>query len=639
MAQTVPAAADLGPAYTGLAIGYRVLNLDETEYSAFSTTGVAETSIVGFYRKDNGVSAPDAGGYIIWGVSGTDYAEATIAPAAPTAAQINAEVDTALADYDAPTKTELDAAQASIESDIAGLNDLDSTAIQTAAAAALTAYDPPTKTELDSAVAPLATSSALATAAGYIDTEVAAIKAKTDNLPASPASTGDITSAVAPLATAADLTTVASYLDTEIVAILADTNELQTDWANGGRLDSILDARSSQASVDTIDGIVDSILVDTGAIETAVGALNDLDATEVQAATAAALNAYDGPTKAELDSAVAPLATQASVDTIDGIVDAILVDTGTDGVVVAAASKTGYALSAAGVQAIWDALTSALTTVGSIGKRLSDNVDVAISSRMATFTYTTPPTVEAVRIEMDSNSTKLANLDATVSSRSTYAGGAVASVTGNVGGNVTGSVGSLATQARADVNAEADQALADAGVTTTVTGRIDAAISSRSTLTAQQVWEYGTRTLTAFGTLAADVWAVAIRTITGGSLTTAPPTAAEIDTQLSGTHGNGGWSTATGFATPANVTDAQTAILEAIATMPDAAAMIAAIMAYSVETGVSLDVVMKALLAVIRGDSATDDPQNPTWNEYYAPDGTTVRVRHEFPTDTTRVNA
>jgi hypothetical protein len=37
--------------------------------------------------------------------------------------------------------------------------------------------------------------------------------------------------------------------------------------------------------------------------------------------------------------------------------------------------------------------------------------------------------------------------------------GAVGSVTGNVGGNVTGSVGSLATQAKADVNAEADAAI------------------------------------------------------------------------------------------------------------------------------------------------------------------------------------
>ncbi len=59
------------------------------------------------------------------------------------------------------------------------------------------------------------------------------------------------------------------------------------------------------------------------------------------------------------------------------------------------------------------------------------------------------------------------------------AASAVASVTGNVGGNVTGSIGSLATQAKADVNAEADTALADVGLTTTVTGRIDVAISTR----------------------------------------------------------------------------------------------------------------------------------------------------------------
>lgn len=54
------------------------------------------------------------------------------------------------------------------------------------------------------------------------------------------------------LATAASLSTVAGYLDTEIAAILADTNELQTDWANGGRLDVILDARASQTSVDDL---------------------------------------------------------------------------------------------------------------------------------------------------------------------------------------------------------------------------------------------------------------------------------------------------------------------------------------------------------------------------------------------------
>lgn len=118
-------------------------------------------------------------------------------------------------------------------------------------------------------------------------------------------------------ATQTSVDTIDDFLDTEVAAILADTNELQTDWANGGRLDNILDARASQASVDTIDTNVDSILADTG----------------------------------------------------------------TDGVVVAAASKTGYALSSAGIQAIWDALTSALTTAGSIGKLLVDNINATISSR------------------------------------------------------------------------------------------------------------------------------------------------------------------------------------------------------------------------------------------------------------------
>jgi hypothetical protein len=79
--------------------------------------------------------------------------------------------------------------------------------------------------------------------------------------------------------------------------------------------------------------------------------------------------------------------------------------------------KTGFSLSSAGVQAIWDALTSALTTVNSIGKLLVTNIDAAISSRLASGSYSAPPSAASIRAEMDSNSTKLANLDATVSSR------------------------------------------------------------------------------------------------------------------------------------------------------------------------------------------------------------------------------
>jgi len=43
--------------------------------------------------------------------------------------------------------------------------------------------------------------------------------------------------------------------------------------------------------------------------------------------------------------------------------------------------KTGYTLSAAGIQAIWDALTSVLTVADSIGKLLVDNINATISSR------------------------------------------------------------------------------------------------------------------------------------------------------------------------------------------------------------------------------------------------------------------
>lgn len=119
----------------------------------------------------------------------------------------------------------------------------------------------------------LATAAALAT----VDANVDAILVDTGTtLPATLATidgeVGDILTdtgttlpaTLATLATAANLATVAGYLDTEIAAILADTNELQTDWANGGRLDNILDARASQASVDTVDTVVDAILVDTG---------------------------------------------------------------------------------------------------------------------------------------------------------------------------------------------------------------------------------------------------------------------------------------------------------------------------------------------------------------------------------------
>jgi hypothetical protein len=150
-----------------------------------------------------------------------------------------------------------------------------------------------------------------------------------------------------------------------------------TDWINGGRLDLILDAIAgdvvnldgaamrgtdgaalASAWTATRAGYVDllntyldaaissrlassgytapdnasitSILEDTGTtIPAQISGLNNLSSAQAQSAAAAALTAYDPPTKAELDSAVSPLATSVALATVDGNVDSILTDTGT----------------------------------------------------------------------------------------------------------------------------------------------------------------------------------------------------------------------------------------------------------------------------------------------------------------------
>lgn len=99
---------------------------------------------------------------------------------------------------------------------IGSLNDLSQLAVESAAqvgaTAALNNYDPPTKAEIDAAIATLATAAAL----GVVDNVVDAIKAKTDNLPASPAATGDIP-------TAAQNRAEMDSNSTQLAAIVEDT--------------------------------------------------------------------------------------------------------------------------------------------------------------------------------------------------------------------------------------------------------------------------------------------------------------------------------------------------------------------------------------------------------------------------------
>ncbi len=97
-------------------------------------------------------------------------------------------------------------------------------------------------------------------------------------------------------------------------------------------------------------------------------------------------------------------------------------------------------------------------------------------------------------------------------------------------GGVTAVQSGLSTLTQAQVGTEVDSSLSDVGLTSTVTGRIDVAVSSRlasasytapptEAAIAGTVWSYGSRTLTSTGTgiSAYDVWNFGTRTLTSGA--------------------------------------------------------------------------------------------------------------------------
>lgn len=148
---------------------------------------------------------------------------------------------------------------------------------------ALSDYDPPTKAEMDArtlASASYATVANQSTIAGYIDTEVAAIKAVTDNLPDS----GALTS----LATAAALATVDSNVD----AILVDTGTtLPGILGTPAGLDMSADiaaVKSQTAAIETDTQNIQSRLptaLNNGAIPADVQRINDVEITGDGSAT------------------------------------------------------------------------------------------------------------------------------------------------------------------------------------------------------------------------------------------------------------------------------------------------------------------------------------------------------------------
>ena len=260
----------------------------------------------------------------------------------------------AAASYAAPldaagTRTAIGLATANLDTQLAGLpTDAD---VQAAATAALNAYDPPTNAEFEARTllaASYATAAALDAVDNYVDTEIAAIKAKTDNLPSDPADQSAVEAAIAAatstLATAANLATLAGYVDTEVAAILA---AVDTEVAAiKAKTDNLPASPAAVGSAMTLTAAYDA--AKTAATQTSV---DDLPTNaELAAALAAADDAMlaaiaDVPTVAEFEARTLPAADYIVVSDLP------------------AAAPTAAAVA----DAVWDAERSGHAGAGTFG--------------------------------------------------------------------------------------------------------------------------------------------------------------------------------------------------------------------------------------------------------------------------------
>ena len=189
-----------------------------------------------------------------------------------SAADVNSEVDTAIADAGLATSAALATVDANVDAilvdtgttipaQITGLNDLSAADVNAEVDTALSDYDAPTNTEM---------------VAAFTEIKGATFSGTTDSLEAI-RDRGDAewtTGAGGSSPTAADIRAEIDSNSTQLAAIVADTNELQTnqgDWATATGF-------ATAADLVTVDANVDAILVDTGTtIPGQIAALNNFD--------------------------------------------------------------------------------------------------------------------------------------------------------------------------------------------------------------------------------------------------------------------------------------------------------------------------------------------------------------------------
>ncbi len=167
----------------------------------------------------------------VFGMEAGVVTAAAIAAAAIDAATFAADVVTFFADavWDAAIADHLDAGSTGVTLQAAGnAGDPWSTAIPGAYAAGTAGYI--VGTNLDDTISSRASQTSVNTIDDFLDTEVAAIKTKTDNLPADPADASDVAASFSTVNTKLD--TIDDFLDTEVAAIKAKTDQLTFTVAN-----------------------------------------------------------------------------------------------------------------------------------------------------------------------------------------------------------------------------------------------------------------------------------------------------------------------------------------------------------------------------------------------------------------------
>lgn len=283
----------------------------------------------------------------------------------------------------------------------------------------------------------------IATLSGYVDTEVAAIKAKTDNLPSDPADASDIAASFSTVNST--LSTIASYIDTEVAAIKTKTDTIPTwptnfsalaiDGTGQVTVGTNNDKTEYGLTAATITEIrsniarADSLAVLTGYVDTEIAAIKtktdtiptwptNFSALAISGGGAVTAGTVSDKTGYSLSQSfpsnfasmsidgsgrvlLQPTQTGVTIPTVTTITNGVTVTTNND--------KTGYVLSSGGVAAI----EAALINEGD-GQTLIDAIVTLINANLDLPALELAAIASAVRTEL---ATELARLDATISSR------------------------------------------------------------------------------------------------------------------------------------------------------------------------------------------------------------------------------